>query len=128
MVPTFRFLNDYSLSTMPETPRIAQPGDIFILSVPTGQDLTRLRQKNQRLQNQYGGQLVKPIHITVERFSPEDRLMAQDCIATIQESLKGMRAFQLFTDALIQFFAPYWQSQVLRWQLSSPFYSLLTQM
>jgi hypothetical protein len=109
---------------MPETPRIAQPGDIFILLVPTGPELKQLRHKHAQLQTQYGGRLVDPIHITVERFSPENGQFTQDCIAPIKKTLHRVRPFQLTVDALIQFFAPYWQSQVLRWRVAeSPTWS-----
>lgn len=110
--------------TMPEVPRIAQPGDIFILLVPSGPELAGLRGKHAELQSQYGGQLVEPIHITVERFSPDEGQCAQDCITPIKENLRQVQPFQLRTDALIQFFAPYWQSQVLRWRVQeSPFWN-----
>ena len=70
------------------------------------------------LQSQYGGKLIDPIHITVERFSPGDGYCTQDCIPPIKKDLRGVQPFPIYTDALIQFFAPYWQSQVLRWRRS----------
>lgn len=103
---------------MPEAPRIAQPGDIFILLVPTTDDLAQLRQKHADLQAQFGGQLVEPIHITAERFSPENGHDPQDCIAPIRRNLSGIQPFPIEADGLIQFFAPYWQSQVLRWRVA----------
>ena len=102
---------------MPEAPRIAQPGDIFILLVPSESELEQLRHKQIDLQSQYGGQLIDPIHITVERFSPGNELCTEDCITPIKRSLYQVQPFQLRTDALIQFFAPYWHSQVLRWRV-----------
>ena len=102
---------------MPKTSQIAKPGDIFLLLVPTGKDLINLRQKNKELLQLYGGQLVEPIHITVERFSPAEGQFPSECIHKIQHKLQGIQPFQLYADALIQFFAPYWQSPVLRWRV-----------
>ncbi len=102
---------------MPETPRIAQPGDIFILLVPTGDDLDRLQRLQGKLQAQYGGQPVTPIHVTVERFTPIDGKLTQDCIPALNEIISNIEPFQISTDALIQFYAPYWRSYVLRWRV-----------
>jgi hypothetical protein len=108
----------YNQVTMPEAPRIAQPGDIFILLIPAGPELDQLRRAQAALQSQYGGKLIDPIHITVERFSPGDGYCTQDCIPPIKKDLRGVQPFPIYTDALIQFFAPYWQSQVLRWRVA----------
>jgi len=102
---------------MPEAPRIARPGDVFILIVPTDDDLERLRNQHLELQNKYGGQVVEPIHITVERFSPEEGTFTEDCIPTIKECVAKLQPFPISADALIQFYAPYWQSFVLRWRV-----------
>lgn len=102
---------------MPAVPRLAQPGDIFVLLVPNGTELDRLRHAQKNLQAKYGGQLVEPIHITAERFTPEDGQDTEACIATLRQNLVRLRPFPIKADALIQFFAPYWQSQVLRWRV-----------
>jgi hypothetical protein len=102
---------------MPESPRIAQPGDVFFLLVPTGAELARLQQQQHDLQARFGGQLVQPIHVTVERFSPENGQFAGQCLTRLREILSTVRPFPLFTDMLIQFFAPYWQRTVLRWRV-----------
>jgi 2'-5' RNA ligase len=104
---------------MPNTPHTAKPGDIFLLLVPTGKDLEYLRQKSKKLHQRYGGQLVDPIHITVERFSPGEGQFPKECVQKIQKNLQGIQPFQLRTDSLIQFFAPYWQSPVLRWRVEN---------
>lgn len=109
---------------MSDSPRIAQPGDVFFLLVPTGADLERLQQQQRDLQARFGGQLVEPIHVTVERFSPENGQLAGQCLTRLHETLSAVRPFPLFTDMLIQFFAPYWQRPVLRWRIQeTPFWT-----
>lgn len=102
---------------MNQSPRAAKPGDIFLLLLPTGVDLERLTQDQLSWQNKFGGQLVTPIHITVERFSPKNRQLPKNCVNIICENISTLPAFQTEADALIQFFAPYWQSYVLRWRV-----------
>jgi hypothetical protein len=97
--------------------RSAKPGDIFLLLLPTGDDLVRLIQDQQSWQTRFGGQPVSPIHITAERFSPKNGQLPQGCVTTICENISTLPAFQAEADALIQFFAPYWQSYVLRWRV-----------
>jgi hypothetical protein len=102
---------------MPSTPRIAQPGDFFLLLVPFGEDLERLRQEQWKWQSRYGGQIVEPIHITVERFSPKDKEFPFACVSRLRQKLESIKPFTISADAIIQFMAPYWQSYVLRWRV-----------
>lgn len=102
---------------MPLTPRAAQPGDIFLLLVPSNGDLERLGNEQQRWQTLHGGQPVDPIHITVERFSPDNQQLPTACVAKLSDNLAQMQAFPIQADAIIQFFAPYWQCYVLRWRI-----------
>ncbi len=102
---------------MAKSPRIAQPGDIFLLLAPSGDDLQRLRIEQRNWQTQFGGFPVEPIHITVERFSPDDQQLPTDCVTKLSDNLGDMQAFPVTADAVIQFFAPYWQSYVLRWRV-----------
>lgn len=102
---------------MSTTPRVAQPGDIFILLVPDGADLGRLGQEQDRLQNQYGGQIIAPIHITTQRFSPKNGQITSNCVNALREKLRSFTPLPIMADDLIQFFAPYWQCQVLRWRV-----------
>jgi len=97
--------------------RVAHPGDIFMLLVPTAQELHQLRQWQTALQARYGGSVVDHIHITCQRFTPQDHKLAVECIEKLQTDLKSTPVFQLYTDELVQFFAPYWGIQVLRWQV-----------
>ena len=69
------------------------------------------------MQDTFGGQPVEPIHITVERFSPDNQQLPQECVAKLRDSLSEIRAFPVMGDAIIQFFAPYWQNHVLRWRV-----------
>ena len=95
----------------------AQPGDIFLLLVPIGNDLKRLRGEQLSWQVRYGGHPVEPIHITVERFTPTNDQLPQDCVRTLHKRIFEIESFPIEADGIIQFFAPYWQSYVLRWRV-----------
>jgi len=102
---------------MKPSPRAAQPGDIFLLLIPPSKDKERLSCEQLDFQAQFGGQPVEPIHVTVERFSPDNQQLPQECVANLRENLSEMKSFPIMGDAIIQFFAPYWQSYVLRWRV-----------
>jgi hypothetical protein len=97
--------------------RVAKPGDIFLLLVPTAQELHHLRQQQTMLQARYGGQMVPLLHITCQRFTPQEEAFEASCIDIFKMELQNIQPFTIYTDKLIQFFAPYWQTQVLRWRV-----------
>jgi hypothetical protein len=97
--------------------RIAQPGDIFILLGPSAQELHLLRQWQADLQTRYGGKLVNHIHITSQRFTPQQRLLEESCVELLKNELQNLQSFPIFTDKLIQFYARYWDTLVLRWRV-----------
>jgi len=103
--------------TNTKRPRVAQPGDTFILLVPSAQELHHLHRKQNEFRNQYGGQLIDHIHITSERFSPKRTTSPKECSAVLRHHIGSLEPFPVFSDAVIQFHAPYWKSHVLRWRI-----------
>jgi len=97
--------------------RVAQVGDIFILLVPSGSDLQKLRKWQVDLQSKFGGQIVDFIHITCQRFSPEDSYYENLCIKNLERAFKYTESFAITTDKIIQFYAPYWCNFVIRWRV-----------
>ena len=97
--------------------RIARPGDIFLLLVPSGEELVILRDKQQKLKSLYGGEIVDFVHITCERFSPEDGMEESFCIDYLRRNVTALSSFNLYAENLVQFYAPYWEKEVLRWQV-----------
>jgi hypothetical protein len=99
------------------THRTAQPGDIFLLLVPSAQELHQLRQWQYKFRERYGGQPVEFIHITCQRFSPGPYSLEVPCIEQLKNDIQNSQPFKINTDRLIQFYAPYWQRYVLRWRV-----------
>ena len=97
--------------------RKAKPGDVFLLLVPMAHDLQHMEAEQRRYTDLYGGHIVDFMHITVQRFSPENR-GADDRTQTIWDVLKEDKGFMIYTDGIIQFSAPYWEKQVLRWRIA----------
>jgi len=97
--------------------RAAQPGDIFLLLVPSAQELHQFHQWQNELSQRYGGQPVEFIHITCQRFSPGADRLEIPCIEHLTNDLQNTRPFKIFADLLIQFYAPYWHRYVLRWRV-----------
>jgi len=131
LVEIFDFFVRINAMTTTKQPRVAKPGDTFILLVPSAQELHHLQQKQTEFQNQYGGQIMNHIHITCERFTPERAKFPQECFAVLKHQIANLAPFPVYSDAVIQFHAPYWQSNVLRWRIEGTtawldFRSLLT--
>lgn len=101
----------------PPIRRIARPGDIFLLLLPTAQELQSLREQQRLLQSRYGGKIVDFVHITCERFSPERENEEKGCLEYLKNNITRLSPFMLYADTLVQFFAPYWGEEVLRWQV-----------
>ena len=99
------------------TIRIAQPGDIFILLVPSAQELHLLRQWQAELHTRYGGTPVNHLHITSQRFTPWQGQLQKACINLLNSELQNLPSFPVFTDRIIQFYARYWETLVLRWRV-----------
>ena len=97
--------------------RVAKPGDVFILLVPSAQELHLLHQWQLELQARYGGQIVNHIHITSQRFTPRLGVLERSCIQYLKEVLESIPSFPIITDMVIQFFAYYWDTHVLRWRV-----------
>jgi 2'-5' RNA ligase len=97
--------------------QVAKPGDIFLLLVPSAQELHRLNTWQSGLQARFGGRVVPDPHITCQRFTPGRGKSANDCVGQLSTHLASIRTFQIYTDRLIQFYAPYWQNHVLRWRV-----------
>ena len=61
--------------------------------------------------------MVDFIHITCERFLPKQGKEEKGCIDHLISELTKITPFRLFANQLVQFFAPYWDVEVLRWQV-----------
>jgi len=83
--------------TNTKRPRVAQPGDTFILLVPSAQELHHLHRKQNEFRNQYGGQLIDHIHITSERFSPKRTTSPKECSAVLRHHIGSLEPFPVFS-------------------------------
>ncbi len=104
-------------SSHSSTDRIARPGDIFLLLVPTTHELKELRERQLILQSQYGGEIVDFVHITCERFSPNEKKEERICIDYLKHNVTALAPFTLYAAKIVQYYAPYWGEEVLRWQV-----------
>ncbi len=99
--------------------RTAQSGDLFLLLTPTAQELQRVQQYQLNLQDIYGGHRIDHIHITCQRFSLENGLSTKYIVDYLQKEISKFTTFPIFADKVIQFHAPFWQSQMLRWRIQN---------
>lgn len=97
--------------------RVAQPGDICLLLTPAARELQRLRSHQIKLQARYGGKIFEHIHITCQRLSLDREHNTFEFIDQLDKRVKWLKPFPLHADNIIQFYAPFWQTQVLRWRI-----------
>ena len=83
----------------------------------TEEELSGLQRIQLDLQAHFGGKPVEPIHITVERFSPDEASFTDQCLFTLRRILENVNPFPIYCDQIIQFHARYWQQVVLRWRV-----------
>jgi len=104
--------------------RTARPGDLFILLVPTGEELSELRRRQHELLQRFGGQAAVNLHVTCERFHlqtdrsrplPEAELEAS--LLKLRMRLQSLRSFSIFSNGLVSYYAPFWKTHVLRWRV-----------
>lgn len=99
------------------THRIAKPGDVFLLLIPSPEELSLLQEEQRKLQSRFGGEIVNFVHVTCERFSPTKEEEEEHCVAYLRQNVTALSPFMLYAEKLVQFFAPYWGQEVLRWQV-----------
>lgn len=97
--------------------RVAQPGDICLLLTPAARELQRLRSHQIKLQASYGGKIFEHLHITCQRLNLDSEHDTLEFIDQLDKRVKWLKTFPLLADSIIQFHAPFWQTQVLRWRI-----------
>lgn len=93
----------------------AQPGDICIILEPTEHEVLKLRQRQACLQARFGGQIYPKLHVTCQRFAIADGERQREVLDAFEEVLSSTQPFQIDTASLALFYAPFWQSHVLKW-------------
>ena len=94
-------------------PRLAQPGDIFVLLVPSEDELPALLQRQLALQARFGGRPQKDMHLTCQRFSlPDDRLL-EDLIRRLETRLSAPAPFPIVALDVMQYNSPFWDTDLL---------------
>ena len=96
----------------------AQPGDICVIVEPSIRDLPRLRRLQQGLQLHYGGRLQTRIHFTCQRFTPPANGGLQRLLGELRLQLGLLSPVPVTAAALEWAEHPFWQYNVLRWDLS----------
>jgi hypothetical protein len=98
---------------------IAQPGDICLLLVPDSQELERLREHLLNLQAAYGGEIVENLHVTCQRFRPDNAAHLAHITAGLVSELSSVKPFSLTPGSVITFRSEFWQSSVARWAVQT---------
>lgn len=96
----------------------AQPGDICVIVEPSIRDLPRLRRLQQKLQKRYGGRLQTRIHFTCQRFTPPENGGVERLIADLRRQLNPLAPIPVTSSSLEWAEHPFWQCNVLRWDLT----------
>ena len=104
------------MSERQETPfNAAQQGDICLILEPTEHELLKLRQRQACLQARFGGQIYPKLHVTCQRFATADERRLTAVLVAFDAALSSVTPFQIETESLALFYAPFWGSHVLKW-------------
>jgi hypothetical protein len=97
--------------------RPAQPGDMFVLLVPSEDELPGLLQRQSVLQARFGGRPQKELHLTCQRFSlPGDR-PTEDVVRQLETRLSVPDPFPIVALDVMQYPSSFWCTSVLLWRV-----------
>jgi hypothetical protein len=80
--------HERATATVAQTVRAAEAGDICILLVPSRPPSTNVKDLLERLKRDFGGRIVEPLHVTVDRVTAAD---PEDIVGAIRESVPRLR-------------------------------------
>jgi len=116
---------------MPHAIPTAKPGDVCILLEPGYDEVPALRQRQLALRARLGGVPHDPVHLTCQRFElppsgsnpcarlgrPNTNSAEADLVQHLQATLADISPFPIVAAALVQFYSPFWQLDLLRWRV-----------
>ncbi|MAG35109.1 MAG: hypothetical protein CL878_02520 [Dehalococcoidia bacterium] len=97
-------------------PLVPEHGDIFVLFLPGENEVSTLRQHQQRLQALFGGQLVGP-HLTCQRFTLADAERVPDVLAQLQSQLSAVQPFALAATSAMPLYSRFRNVPILKWHV-----------
>lgn len=100
---------------MHDLTRPAQPGDMFVLLVPSEDELPTLRQRQLALQARFGGRPHEVVHVTCQRFTLPDGRPVEGLIRQFKRRIATCAPFPIVATSLIQYEHAFWGTRILRW-------------
>jgi hypothetical protein len=109
------------MGAMPSPLRTARPGDLCILLEPANLDeVAALQQHQLILQRHYGGQIMEPVHITLQRFNLTHPQQYQALLDELESLRADWRPFKISAQGLFQLHSDYRQADVIKWKILPP--------
>jgi hypothetical protein len=104
-------VEDRSADLASVTVRAAQPGDVCILLVPSRPPSADVQDLLEGLRRDYGGRIVAPLHVTVDRVAAVD---AVDIVSAIRECVPRLRMAAVRGEGLFVLRSAYRGTNVLK--------------
>ena len=106
-----------SANPAPPTPPVAQVGDICLIVEPDAAERARLRDLQEGLREQFGGQPQERIHFTCQRFRPENDDHLAEILSHLRSGLRTITPVSIAAGRVEQVDHPFFGVCVVRWQL-----------
>lgn len=98
--------------------RPAQIGDVCVLLEPTdAHEIDRLRQRQVALQARFGGQPIKHVHLSCQRFACQDEGLLGAFVQNLSRALADLEPFPLTAVALRPHYTSIRQTNILKWEI-----------
>lgn len=98
--------------------RIGQPGDITLLLEPVDPaEIERLQQYQLTLQKLYGGRLMKPVHLTCQRFVLTDEQHYPALVELLKNLGGQFQPSTLQANGVQPFYSRFRQENILKWEI-----------
>ena len=91
--------------------RPAEPGDVCVLLAASSPPAAEIRARLEGLQRTFGGRLVDPLHLTLERVSGE---RTDDLIAAVRRSISQLQPVVVRGHALMTMRSSYRRGNILK--------------
>jgi hypothetical protein len=100
-------------------PRLAQPGDLFILLEPSAEEVAALRRVQQAMQARFGGFPHQRLHLTCQRFEAPDGMALDWLIEQFNSLLLPFGPIPVVATGMFQRFSPFWGSMLLQLSIAA---------
>ena len=99
--------------------RPAQTGDYFIVARPTGDDERALKDIQQRIADELGGEPEPYVHVTLQRFELPESINEAKFLDDLEKAHRVCKSAEVVASTLFSTYHRYFARHSLRWKVEA---------